>query len=65
MARAGVGKTACLVQLGLDYLTRGRPILHISLGQAVEHVQSLYDSLFKTWAQTTALSNWKTIYAEQ
>ena len=32
MARAGTGKTACLVQLGLDDLMRDKNVLHIALG---------------------------------
>jgi len=46
MARAGVGKTACLVQIGLDDLMRERPVLHVALEQTMEHVQSWYDALF-------------------
>ncbi len=46
MARAGVGKTAFLVQIGLDDAMRERPVLHIALGQELEHVQSWYDALF-------------------
>ncbi len=50
MARAGVGKTACLVQIGLDDLMRDRPVLHLALEQTVEHVQSWYDALFEDLA---------------
>lgn len=50
MARAGVGKTAFLVQIGLDDLMRERPVLHLSLEQTVEHVQSWYDALFDDMA---------------
>ena len=46
MARAGVGKTACLVHLGLDDLMRELPVLHVALDQTVEHVQSWYDAIF-------------------
>lgn len=46
MARAGVGKTACLVQIGLDDLMRELPVLHVAIDQTVEHVQSWYDALF-------------------
>src|SRR5690606_1186904 len=55
MARAGVGKTACLVQIGLDDLMRERPVLHIALEQTVEHVQSWYDALFDDLADSTHL----------
>src|SRR5690606_193556 len=47
MARAGVGKTACLVHLGLDDLLRERPVLHVSLDQTVDHVLSWYDAIFE------------------
>lgn len=46
MARAGVGKTACLVQIGLDDLMREKPVLHVALEQTIDHVQSWYDALF-------------------
>ena len=57
MARAGVGKTAFLVQLGLDGAMRERPVLHIALGQELEHVQSWYDALFEDLAEITDLEN--------
>jgi hypothetical protein len=47
MARAGVGKTACLVQIGLDDLLRERPVMHVALEQTVDHVISWYDALFE------------------
>ncbi len=57
MARAGVGKTACLIQMGLDDLMRDRPVLHVALGQTVEHVQCWYDALYDDLAERTALEN--------
>ncbi len=57
MARAGVGKTACLVQIGLDDLMRERAVLHLTLKQTVEHVQSWYDALFDDLAIQTDLEN--------
>lgn len=47
MARAGVGKTACLVQIGLDDLMHEKPVLHVALEQSIDHVQSWYDALFE------------------
>lgn len=55
MARAGVGKTAFLVQIGLDHALRAQPVLHVALGQDLEHVRSWYDALFDDLARTTAL----------
>src|SRR5512132_13758 len=46
MAPAGVGKSACLVQLALDALLRGKPVLHVAVRQSVEHVSARYDALF-------------------
>lgn len=46
MARAGVGKTACLVQIGLDDLMREKYVLHVALDQTIEHVHSWYDVIF-------------------
>lgn len=57
MARAGVGKTAFLVQIGLDDAMRERPVLHVALGQNLEHVQSWYDALFADLAALTRLEN--------
>ncbi len=55
MARAGVGKTAFLVQIGLDEAMRERSVLHIALGQDLEHVHSWYDALFYDFSEATKL----------
>jgi hypothetical protein len=57
MARAGVGKTACLVQIGLDDLMRGRGVFHVALGQTLEHVHSWYDALFDDLASRAHLED--------
>ena len=57
MARAGVGKTAFLVQIGLDDAMRERPVLHIALGQDLDHVHSWYDALFDDLAEVNQLEN--------
>src|SRR5262245_47991398 len=57
MARAGVGKTACLVQIGLDDLMRERKVLHVALGQSIEHVHSWYEALFDDLASRTKLED--------
>jgi len=62
MARAGVGKTAFLVQIGLDDLMRERPVLHVSLEQTVEHVQSWYDALFEDMANRCNLENRESVH---
>jgi peptidoglycan/xylan/chitin deacetylase (PgdA/CDA1 family) len=57
MARAGVGKTACLVQIALDDLLRERPVLHVSLDQTMDHVLSWYDALFEDIAAVTDMDD--------
>src|SRR5215813_14067673 len=64
MARAGVGKTACLVQIGLDDLMRDRDVLHVALGQTLEHVQSWYDALFDDIAQRSGLEDKEAVRAQ-
>lgn len=46
MAPAGVGKTACLIQIGLDDLFSDKDIFHVAIGQSVEQVNAWYDALF-------------------
>ena len=45
MAHAGIGKTAFLIQIGIDASVRGKNVLHLALGQTTEHVQSWYETL--------------------
>jgi hypothetical protein len=57
VAPAGVGKSGCLVQLGLDVLLRGRSVLHVAVGQSVEHVSSRYDAQFDELADRVDLAD--------
>jgi hypothetical protein len=57
LASAGVGKSACLVQIGLDALLRGRAVLHVAVGQSVEHVAVRYDALFDDLAERVDLAD--------
>ncbi|MGA1795940.1 MAG: AAA family ATPase [bacterium] len=45
MARAGVGKTACLIQISLDNLLRGQNVLHFSVGKRVDEVRDWYNEM--------------------
>ncbi len=54
-APPGVGKSACLAHIGLDALLRERAVLHVSLGQSVEHVAARYDALFDDLARRVDL----------
>jgi hypothetical protein len=57
MAPPGVGKSACLAQIGLDALLREKPVLHMAVGQAVEHVSARYDALFDDLAERVELKD--------
>jgi KaiC/GvpD/RAD55 family RecA-like ATPase len=56
-SRAGVGKTALLVQIALDDLLRERRVLHISHEHAVDHVRAYYDELFHDLATLSKLDD--------
>jgi hypothetical protein len=43
-ARAGEGKTACLVRFALGELVAGRRVLHVSLNNPVADVRAAYDA---------------------
>jgi hypothetical protein len=55
LARSGVGKTACLVQIALDALLRGLRVLHVSNEAPVDHLRSYYDELFHELERSTGL----------
>ncbi len=55
LARAGVGKTAFLVQLGLDDVLRERNVLHVSLDGGIDEVRAWYDSLLHDLSKRTGL----------
>jgi AAA domain len=47
LARAGVGKTAILVQLSLNMLLKGKNVLHISLEDPVKKLTLWYKEVFQ------------------
>src|SRR5215470_5936174 len=61
ISRAGVGKTAMLVQIALDDLMRDRKVLHISHEHAVDHVRAYYDEIFYEIAHSTKLDEPKSV----
>jgi len=57
MARAGVGKTAILVQIALDKMLRGKNILHVSIGQSLDKTKVWYDDIFNSIVEGKKLEN--------
>ena len=55
MARAGLGKTAILVQIALDSMLRGNKVLHVSIGQSLEKTKIWYDDIFQDIAKSCKL----------
>ena len=45
------------MQIGLDALMRDRPVLHVAVGQSVEHVAACYDALFDELAARVDLKD--------
>ncbi|PID45791.1 MAG: hypothetical protein CR981_00230 [Proteobacteria bacterium] len=45
MSRAGLGKTAILVQIALDAMLRGNKVLHVSIGESIEKTRDRYDEI--------------------
>lgn len=65
MARAGVGKTAFLVGIGIDALLSGQKVLHISLERTVEKVRDWYDDLLmEMLRREKKLEHWAAIQLE-
>jgi hypothetical protein len=51
MARAGLGKTAILVQIAMDSMLRGQKVLHVSIGEGLEKAKAWYEDIFKYIAE--------------
>ncbi len=57
LAKAGVGKTAFLVQLALSSLLRGKNVLHVSLTQPVRKVCLWYEEVFHNISNEYQIKN--------
>ena len=57
LARAGVGKSAFLVQIAMTHALRGNPILHVSLTDGQARVRSFYDELLAEVSRSVSASD--------
>jgi len=57
MARAGVGKTACLIHIAFDKLFRKDKLVHISLEDVPEKITSYYNVIFYDLVKALGLDN--------
>lgn len=53
----GVGKTAFLVCVALDYLMRDQQVLHVGLDQPVDRIRNYYDEIFTELARSERLED--------
>jgi hypothetical protein len=63
-ARAGTGKTAFLIQVALDGLFRGSPVLHVAVGETVSHVKAWYEEIYRDLAQGYDLEKAREVWEE-
>ncbi|MBI5015156.1 MAG: AAA family ATPase [Deltaproteobacteria bacterium] len=63
-AHAGTGKTAFLIQVALDNLFRGNPVVHVSVGETVSHVKAWYEEIFRDLAQGYDLEKAREVWEE-
>ena len=64
LARAGVGKTALLVQLALNTMLRGKNVLHVSLNDPVGKVVLWYEELFHHLAEQHQIERTKALWED-
>jgi len=64
LARAGVGKTALLVQLALNTMLRGKRVLHVSLLDPVNKVDLWYRELFRRLAVQYQIGQIRTLWED-
>jgi hypothetical protein len=56
MARAGLGKTALLVQIALDSILLGNRVIHVSIGESIDKTRTWYDDILRHILQEQSVS---------
>lgn len=56
MARAGLGKTALLVQIALDSILLGNRVIHVSIGESIDKTRAWYDDILRHILQEHSVS---------
>jgi hypothetical protein len=57
IARAGVGKTACLIHIAFDKIFRDMKIVHVSLQDGPDKVSSYYNVIFSELVKALPIKN--------
>ncbi len=61
MARAGLGKTAILVQIAMDSMLRNNKVLHVAIGEGLEKTKTWYDDILALMNQEQNGENFQQI----
>ncbi len=64
MARAGLGKTAILVQIALDSMLRDNKVLHVSIGEGVDKTRAWYDDILDLMNQEKEIDGFQDVVAD-
>ncbi len=64
VSKKGLGKTSILVQLGIDKLLQGVPVVHVSFNQQAAHVMTWYEDIFAELAKKKNLDKASEVQAD-
>lgn len=64
VSRAGLGKTAILVQIALDSMLWGDKVLHVSIGESFDKTRAWYDDILALMAVDEKSESFQTTVAE-
>ncbi len=64
MARAGLGKTAILVQIALDSMLRDNKVLHVAIGEGLEKTKTWYDDILNLMSHEKKIDNFQQVVDE-
>ncbi len=64
MSRAGLGKTAILVQIALDSMMRGNKVLHVSIGESIDKAKSWYNDILSLITKDKNIGNIHEVISE-
>ena len=64
MARAGLGKTAILVQIAMDSMLRDNKVLHVAIGEDLDKTRTWYDDILNLMDQENKIDDFQEVVAE-
>jgi hypothetical protein len=64
VSRAGLGKTAILVQIALDSMLRGNRVLHVSIGESIDKAKNWYNDILSLLIEGKEIENVHEVISE-